>query len=146
MIDLSHKAPARLITVEELAPYPTRIRPGARLLLRTDWDLHADRPDYRTHFPRLSQALAEWLVESGVWLIGLEMPSVASLQDASLQDKDELTAVHQTLLRGEVVIVECLANLRALPPTVTLIALPLKIENGGQFMRPWRMVDDGPYR
>jgi kynurenine formamidase len=53
------------------------------------------------------------------------MPSVASLQD-----KDELTTVHQTLLRGEVVIVECLAHLDELPPEVTFIALPLKLEAG----------------
>ena len=67
----------------------------------------------------------EWLVDRGVWLVGLEMPSVASLQD-----KEELTTVHQILLRGEVVIVECLANLDKLPPEVTFVALPLKIESG----------------
>ncbi len=137
VIDLSHKAPASQITVEDLAPYQAQVGPGARLLLRTDWDLHADRPDYRTHFPRLSLALAEWLVGRGVWLVGLEMPSVASLQD-----KAELAAVHQTLLRGEVVILECLANLRALPPAVTLIALPLKIENGdGSPIRAVALLD-----
>ena len=125
VLDLSHKAPSSLITVEDLAPYRALIWPRVRLLLRTDWDLHAEEPDYRTSFPRISVPLAEWLVAQQVWLIGLEMPSVASLQDL-----EELTVVHQTLLRGEVVIVECLAHLRDLPPQVTFIALPLKIEQG----------------
>jgi kynurenine formamidase len=125
VVDLSYKAPNSLITVEDLAAEQGVLVPGTRLLLRTDWDLHAGQPDYRTAFPRISLALAEWLVACGVWLIGLETPSVASLQD-----KEELTAVHQALLHGEVVIVESLANLRALPPQVTLIALPLKIEQG----------------
>jgi kynurenine formamidase len=125
VIDLSHKEPNSLMTVADLAPWTEQIGPGSRLLLRTDWDLHAQQDDYRTSFPRISPQLAAWLVQRGVWLIGLEMPSVASLQD-----KEELTLVHQTLLRGEVVIVECLANLRLLPPEVTFIALPLKIQAG----------------
>lgn len=125
VIDLSHKEPNSLMTVEDLAAHADQIGPGTRLLLRTDWDLHAEQPDYRTSFPRIARELARWLVERGVWLVGLEMPSVASLQD-----KEELTEVHQILLRGEVVIVECLANLRDLPPHVTFIALPLKIDAG----------------
>lgn len=139
VIDLSHKVPNSLITVDDLAAHQDKVTPGARLLLRTDWDLHANQDDYRTHFPRISLSLAEWLVTRGVWLIGLEMPSVASLQDRA-----ELTAVHQTLLRGEVVIVECLANLRALPPRVVFIALPLKIENGdGSPIRAVAVVGEG---
>ena len=52
VLDLSHKEPNSLITVADLQPYQAQIRPGARLLLRTDWDLHAGQPDYRTSFPR----------------------------------------------------------------------------------------------
>ncbi len=138
VIDLSHKAPNSLITVADLADAADAVGPGARLLLRTDWDLHADQPDYRTSFPRISPALATWLVALGVWLIGLEMPSVASLQD-----KVELTTVHQILLRGEVVIIECLANLRNLPPQVTFIALPLKIDQGdGSPIRAIAVVEE----
>jgi kynurenine formamidase len=125
VIDLSHKAPNSFITIEDMAAHAEQIGAGSRLLLRTDWDLHADLPDYRTSFPRISLALAEWMAERGVWLVGLEMPSVASLQD-----KQELTDVHRALLRAEIVIVECLANLRLLPPRVTFIALPLKIKEG----------------
>lgn len=125
VIDLTHKEPNGLMTVDDLEPYADRIGPGARILLRTDWSLHAEKDDYRTSFPRISPELAEWIVARGVWLVGLEMPSVASLQD-----KAELTTVHQILLRGEVVIVECLANLDVLPPEVTFVALPLKIHSG----------------
>ena len=125
VIDLSHKAPRSFITIEDLAHVAEQIKPQSRLLLRTDWDLKADDPEYRTHFPRLSLELAEWLAERGIWLIGLEHPSVASLQD-----KEELTAVHQALLKEEIVIVESLANLRDLPSKVTFVALPLKVKDG----------------
>jgi kynurenine formamidase len=117
VIDVSHKEPHSLITVADLGDRADQIEPGARVLLANGWDQHAD--------PRISRALAHWLVGRGVWLIGMEMPSVASLQD-----RQELTEVHQILLRGELVIVECLTNLRLLPPEVFLIALPLKIQGG----------------
>ena len=125
VVDLSFKAPDSLITVADLGAAAEQIGPGARVLLRTDWDDHALLPDYRTHFPRISRALATWFVERGIWLVGVQTPSVASLAD-----RDELRDVHQILLRGGIVIVECLMNLRALPETVTFIALPLKVDGG----------------
>ncbi|RIK44155.1 MAG: cyclase [Chloroflexi bacterium] len=125
VIDVSHKGPNDLITVADLGERAAQIEPGARVLLYTGWDAHAEQPDYRTSFPRISRELARWLVERGVWLVGVEMPSVAALHDRA-----ELTEVHQILLRGEVVIVECLTNLCLLPPEVFFVALPLKIQGG----------------
>jgi len=125
VLNLTHVEPNALITVADVAAYADQIEPGARLLLRTDWDRHAELPDYRTHFPRISRELAHWLAERGVWLVGVQTPSVASLAD-----REELRDVHQILLRGAIVIVECLANLDQLPPTVTFIALPLKVQAG----------------
>lgn len=125
VLNLSHKSPRSLITIADMQPIADQIGHGSRLLLRTDWDDHANLPDYRTHFPRISLELAEWLATRKIWLIGLETPSVASLQD-----KKELTDVHQALLKEEIVIVESLSNLRQLPNEVFFIALPLKIKGG----------------
>jgi kynurenine formamidase len=125
VIDLSDKAANSFITVADLTPHAAKIGQGSRLLLRTDWSRHVDLPDYRTHFPRISAELAHWLVGRGIWLLGLEMPSVASLQIY-----EELREVHQILLRGEVVIVECLANLHELAEEVYFIATPLKVRQG----------------
>jgi arylformamidase len=126
VLDLSHIESNGIITVEDLAPLADKITAGTRLLMRTDWDLHADMDDYRSHMPRVSAALATWLVDKGVVLLGLETPSVASLRP---ENRAELTEVHQILLRAEVVIVESLANLRELKQeTVQFTALPLKID------------------
>jgi len=125
VIDLSFKAPDTLISVADLGDAAAQIGRGSRVLLRTDWDEHAELADYRTHFPRISRELAQWLVDQGVWLVGVQTPSVASLND-----RDELRDVHQILLRGEIVIVECLMNLAQLPSAVTFIALPLKVAGG----------------
>ena len=125
VIDLSHKGHNSRITVDDFAPYHDRIHEGARLLLRTDWDQYADEDIYRTDFPRISEELAHWLVACGVWFIGVETPSVASL---SVDNRSELTSVHQILLGANITIVESLCNLRLLPEQVHLIALPLKLD------------------
>ena len=70
--------------------------------------------------------IARWLVEKQVSLIGVEPPSVADVNNMQ-----ELTDVHQTLFRGNVVIVEGLSNLDQISkPTVQFIALPMKITGG----------------
>ena len=126
VVDLSHAAPNSILQVSDLAHVANKIGPGSRLLLRTDWDMHAEQEDYRTHMPRLSPELATWMVDKGVVMVGLETPSVASLRP---ENKAELTEVHQILLRSEMVIVESLANLRALTQEVVeFIALPLKLD------------------
>ena len=125
VVDLSFKEPSSLITVGDLGPEAEKIGRGARVLLRTDWDLHAELEDYRSSFPRISLELAEWFAARGVWLVGVEGPSVAALQNM-----EELTRVHLALLENDIVIVEGLANLRLLPPEVYFIALPLKIAGG----------------
>lgn len=128
VIDLSSVAPHGLHTVADLLPHADKVTPGCRLLLRTDWSLHAELPDYRPDMPRISAELARWLVERGVGLVGVETPSVASLRP---ENKAELTEVHQILLGGRIVIVESLTALRELRrEIVEFIALPLKIDGG----------------
>ena len=140
VVDLSHKEPNSFITVDDLAYVADKIQPSTRLLLRTDWDTHAEMDDYRTHFPRVSVELARWLVERGIWLIGLESPSVASLLP---ENWEELTQVHQILLSGKIIIVEGLCNLRQLPETVEFTALPLKLKDvDGSPVRAIAMFDE----
>jgi kynurenine formamidase len=124
LVDMSHMGEGSLITVEDMQPYAEKITGGTRLLIRTDWDAHAEQSDYRLNFPRISIELARWFAERGIWLLGLETPSVASLED-----KEEMKAVHRVMLQSEIVIVESLTNLRLLKrDEVWFVALPLKIE------------------
>jgi kynurenine formamidase len=125
VVDLSHKTANSFITIEDLAPHADNIEAGTRLLLRTDWDTHADQSDYRTDMPRISRELAQWLADKKISLLGIETPSVASLRP---ENRAELVEVHQILLKAEIVIVESLANLRQLRQHVVhFMALPLKV-------------------
>ena len=126
VFDLTGMAPRELITPNHLGGDADDIRPGARILLRTGWSDDPDRPDYRTQFPRISLELAEWFAQRKIALLGLDTPSVADAGDI-----EELTAVHRTLLRADIVIVEDLVNLGALQhPIVMLVVLPLKVLEG----------------
>ncbi|MEO1288566.1 MAG: cyclase family protein, partial [Chloroflexota bacterium] len=74
----------------------------------------------------LSADLARWLVAQNICLVGVETPSVASLNP---QHRAELTEVHQILLGAGIIIVEGLCNLDQLPEYVEFIALPLNLPN-----------------
>jgi len=124
VIDLTHKSPNSRIMVADIEPDADQISAGARLLLHTGWSSRADSNDYRTDFPRISLELARWFVDRGVWLVGVEPPSVASL---AADHRVELTEVHRTLLGADIIIVEGLCNLDQLPQQVEFIALPLNL-------------------
>ncbi len=125
VVDLSFKEPHSLITTADLGPAAEKISRGSRVLLRTGWAAHAGMDDFRTSFPRVSLELAAWFATKGIWLLGVESPSVASLQDL-----EEVTLVHRALLDSDIIIVESLINLHLLPENVYFIALPLKIAGG----------------
>ena len=127
-----------LITVKHLGDVTTQFAPGESLLLRTGWSRHVDNPQhYRDNFPRISDELAHWCVEKHVNILGVEPPSVADVNN-----KEELTRIHQILLSASITIVEGLTNLDALPQEkVFFIAAPLKIAGGdGSPCRAFAMV------
>jgi len=126
VVNVAPAAPRQLIGVDDLGELAHSIQPGARLLFRTDWHKRYGTPEYRQQLPRISLELAKWLSQKKVGMIGVEPPSVADVNDMQ-----ELTEVHQTLFRGNVLIIEGLAHLDQIHATsVEFIALPLKITGG----------------
>ncbi len=126
VVDLGEVAPRQLIKVADLGQLAKKIGPGDRLLFKSGWSKRVDEPAYRDELPRISLKLAEFLAAKLVALVGVEPPSVAAINDL-----EEITAVHRTLLGAGIVIVEGLCNLDQLTQEqVTFIALPLKVEDG----------------
>jgi len=126
ILNLTPVKPKELLTVERLGAYAETIRPGDRLLLRTDWSLRHGTSEFREALPRISSELASWLVDRQVVFVGVEPPSVADVSNI-----EELTMVHQTLLEGGIVIVEGLTNLDAIrAEVVEIVVLPLKVGGG----------------
>ena len=117
---------SQLLTVKDLGPVLQKFRAGDSLIIQTEWSQFENTPKYRDEMPRIAQDLALWCVQNKVNMLAVEPPSVADVNNM-----DELTEVHQILLKGGVIIIEGLTNLGALRgESVILLALPLKVEGG----------------
>ncbi len=127
VVNLTHLEPKAAISVSDLGEVAAAFEAGQSLLLHTRWSQNVDDSDYyRSSFPRISAELAHWCVDRKVCLLGVETPSVADVFDLP-----EVTKIHHILLKGQVIIVEGLTNLDQITtPTVTLVALPLKVQAG----------------
>ena len=125
--DVGHIAERTPITVADLGPVADHVTRGDALILRTGWSRHVDDPDrYRDCFAPLSEALAQWIVDRGVRMVGVEPPSVADVNDLP-----SVTRIHKILLGAGVIIVEGLTNLDQIDASrCTFAALPLKVHRG----------------
>jgi kynurenine formamidase len=127
------------VTAERLAGFERThgvLRPGDAVLLRTGWsDDHYRRPPAGRGFaeaviageappwPALGDDACRLLVEREVGLVGFDAPSAGAF--------DDVAAAHRILLAANVVLVENLTGLRALPPRgATFAFLPLKLAGG----------------
>jgi len=126
LVDLSGIKPRSLITPADVGALQNKVRPGDSLLLRTGWSRLVHSPAYRDELPRISPELARWCVDKGIRMLGVEPPSVADVNNI-----EELTTVHEILLKGGIIIVEGLAHLDEIrKEKVTFMAFPLKITKG----------------
>lgn len=116
----------RLITVADLGRVAETLQSGDSLLLQTGWSHFVHEDKYRDALPRISEELANWCVDKGVKILGVEPPSVADVHNL-----EEVTRIHRILLSGGVIIVEGLTHLELLKgSTVYFMALPLKVVDG----------------
>lgn len=90
------------IGIRDFVAYEQLIEKNLRVLVKTGWSDYSREPFYYTDYPVIESELAEWLVDKGVILLGVETPSL---------NPAEYIGVHKTLLRGNVAIIEGIANL-----------------------------------
>ena len=126
VVDCTQIESKGLLEVDHLKQVADIVQIGDGLIFKTNWSHKLGTEAYRNDLPRISESLAQWIVEKGVSLIGVEPPSVADVNS-----KEELTRIHQILLAGGVTIVEGLTNLEAITmDKVLFLAFPLKIKDG----------------
>lgn len=117
MVDLRGVSPddiqSRHLELHRAALRETRI-----VVLHTGWSRRWTGPEYFTGHPCLASGAAQLLVDCGVQLVAVDMPSV---------DRAPYPA-HRILLGAGVLIVENLANLESIGvDRFELIVLPLKL-------------------
>ncbi len=110
------------ITPADLKPFEEKLTPGARVIYTTGWHRHYGQDDYFTAFPSLTQEAAAYLAGRRIRLLGMDTPTPGR----------DYYEVHHILQQkpAEIVIVESLANLDALPEHFLFIGFPLRLEGG----------------
>ena len=111
---------------------------GKAVLVRTGWDAHWRTDRYFEGHPFLTRDAAEYLLEAGAALVGIDSLNIDDTGDLS-------RPVHSLLLDAEVPIVEHLCGLDQLPGVgFRFFAVPVKVKNMGTFpVRAFGLVE-GP--
>lgn len=132
IVDLTGVSEESPINAAMLAAAQTEIRPGDRVLLRTDWDRRFALDDRRfwTRAPYLERGACEWLAERRPSLVGFDFPQdypIRGLLDGEPATMTDFVS-HDVLLRRGVPMIEYLCNLSAVrTERPRLCALPLKL-------------------
>jgi arylformamidase len=110
---------------------------GKAVLVRTGWDAHWRTDQYFEGHPFLTRDAAEYLLEAGVAIVGID--------SLNIDDTGDLRRpVHSLLLAAEVPIVEHLRGLGQLPGGgFRFFAVPVKLKNMGTFpVRAFGLVEE----
>ena len=97
------------------------------VLVHTGWDKHWNTENYYENHPSLTKEAAEYLRDNGAKLVGIDSHNIDDTRGKS-------RPVHTILLGAEILIVEHLCNLFALPDDgFTFSAIPPKFKGVGTF-------------
>ena len=100
---------------------------GKAVLVRTGWDRHWRTEQYGKGHPFLTAAAAQWLVDAGAALVGIDSLNIDD-------DTDGARPAHTTLLGSGIPIVEHLCGLGQLPRDgFRFFAVPPKVKGIGSF-------------
>lgn len=112
------------ITEHVLKKYNVR---GKAVLIHTGWDIHWNTSSYFTDHPYLTDGAARYLKDNNAILVGIDSHNIDNTQYNA-------RPVHTILLGAEILIVEHLCNLKAIPESAFLFsAIPPKIHGVGTF-------------
>ena len=132
---VAHIDPAGGRAIDELPFGASEVR-GRAVLIATDWSRHWRTDRYFEGHPHLTGALAQWLVDAGAALVGIDSYTLDSTDTGA-------RPVHSTLLRQDIPIVEHLCGLTALPKSGgRFFAVPPKVTGFGTFpVRAYALLD-----
>lgn len=100
---------------------------GRAVLVHTGWDAYWTRPEYAAGHPFLTEDAALYLRDCGVRLVGIDAMNIDDT-------RGNTRPVHSILLGADILIVEHLCNLGALPDEgFAFSAIPPKLRGVGTF-------------
>jgi arylformamidase len=106
---------------------------GAAVLLHTGWDRWFGEPEYGVGAPFLTGEGAQWLIDAGAVLVGIDSVNIDDADPSTGSGGGERPA-HSLLLGAGVHVVEHLTHLGDLPPRgARFTAAPPAVEGFGTF-------------
>lgn len=111
------KAAGEDITVADFEPFEAVLVPDAKIIYETGWHRRFGADDFFTAFPSLTLDAARFLAGRGIRLLGMDTPTPGN----------DWYEVHHALLGAEIVVVESLAHLDAVPDRFTFMGFPLNL-------------------
>jgi arylformamidase len=105
---------------------------GRAVLVHTGWDAYWREASYAVEHPFLTRDAAEYLRDCGVKLVGIDSMNIDDTRHDGAGGKAR--PVHSVLLGADILIVEHLCNLAALPDQgFEFSAMPPKVRGAGTF-------------
>lgn len=123
---VAHIEPGALRAIDALPFTAAEVR-GKAVLFHTGWDRHWRTDAYFENFPYLSATLAQWLLDAGAALVGIDSHNIDNTDTGE-------RPVHSILLGSDVPIVEHLRGLESVPQRGSkFFAVPPKVKGFGTF-------------
>ena len=118
--------PTATRAIDSLPFKPGDVR-GKAVLVQTSWDRHWRTDQYFESFPYLTGRLAQWLLDAGVALVGIDSHNIDCTDGGD-------RPVHSTLLGADIPSVEHLCGLANVPEHgAKFFAVPVKVKGFGTF-------------
>lgn len=112
--------------IDRLPFKPIDVR-GKAVMVQTQWDRHWRTDQYFESHPHLTGEVAQWLVDAGARLVGIDSFNIDSIDTGE-------RPVHSILLKHDIAIVEHMTGLEAAPTFGSkFFAVPPKVQNFGTF-------------
>lgn len=112
------------IDIENLINFKDKINDCDFIIFKTGWDRYWGSSEYLKGFPTLTERAARWLCNFNIRGIGTDTISIDAFDSIDFE-------IHNTILSRGIVIIENITNLDQIrEEEFTLVATPLKIENG----------------
>lgn len=106
------------VTAEDFQAFEEHLVEGSRIIYQTNWYKNFGAENFFSEFPSMTLEAAEYLASRKLRMIGMDTPTPGY----------DFYNIHHTLLGVEMVIVETLNNLDALPDTFTFMGFPLNLK------------------
>ena len=114
------KSAGAKITADDFKPFEPFLQPEAKVVLMTGWYRQFGARNYFTDFPSLTLEAGRYLASRKIRLLGMDMPTPSK----------QWYEIHHIFLakETEIVLVEGLANLDAVPDEFTFAGFPLNFQ------------------